>query len=187
MTTKEIIGQIFGIFGLLMFVLSFQCKNSKKLVLVQGIGGMLFFINFMLIGAYGGALFNLTLLVRGLLYMRKDKKLWKPVLVEVMLTVAYIYSLTLVKGDILQIVLTTLPYVSLLVMSVLMWKENGKLIRYFQVAMLSPSWLIHNIFNFTLGGILAEVFNILSAIISLIRFKNNNKNEEKEIVSDTTV
>lgn len=184
METKEIIGQIFGIFGLLMFVLSFQCKNSKKLVLVQGIGGMLFFINFMLIGAYGGALFNLTVLVRGLLYMKKGKKIWKPVLVELMLTVAYVYSLTLLKGDMLQIVLTTLPYVSLLVMSALMWKENGKLIRYFQIALLSPSWLIHNIFNFTLGGILAEVFNILSAIISLIRFK---KNEEKEIVSGTAV
>ena len=64
MGIKEIIGQIFGIFGLLMFVLSFQCKSSKKLVFVQGIGGMMFFINFLLIGAYGAALFNLTVLIR---------------------------------------------------------------------------------------------------------------------------
>lgn len=172
MGIKEIIGQIFGIFGLVMFVLSFQCKESKKLVLVQGIGGMMFFINFLLIGAYGGALFNLTILVRGLLYTKKDGKLWKPVLVELLFTVAYIYSLTLVNGDILQIVLTTLPYVSLLIMSILMWKKNGKIIRYFQVAALSPAWLIHNIFNFTVGGILAEVFNIISAVVSLIRFKS---------------
>ena len=171
MEIKEIIGQIFGIFGLLMFVLSFQCKSSKKLVLVQGVGGLMFFINFLLIGAYGGALFNLTILIRGLLYTKKDGKIWKPLLVELMFTAAYIYSLVLVGNDILQIVLTTLPYISLLIMSVLMWKENGKLIRYFQVAMLSPSWLIHNIFNFTLGGILAELFNIVSAIVSLIRFK----------------
>lgn len=168
---KEIIGQIFGIFGLLMFVVSFQCKDSKKLIFVQGIGGMMFFINFLLIGAYGGALFNLTVLIRGLLYMKIDGKVWKPVLVEVLFTVAYVYSLTLVKGDILQIVLTTLPYVSLLIMSVLMWKQNGKLIRYFQIATLSPSWLIHNIFNFTLGGILAEIFNMISVIVSLVRFK----------------
>lgn len=168
---KEIIGQIFGIFGLLMFVLSFQCKDSKKLIFVQGIGGMMFFINFLLIGAYGGALFNLTILIRGLLYMKIDGKVWKPVFVEVLFTVAYVYSLTLVKGDILQIVLTTLPYVSLLIMSVLMWKQNGKLIRYFQIATLSPSWLIHNIFNFTLGGILAEILNMISAIVSLVRFK----------------
>lgn len=171
MGIKEIIGQIFGIFGLLMFVLSFQCKSSKKLVFVQGIGGMMFFINFLLIGAYGAALFNLTILIRGLLYMKKDGKVWKPLIVELMFTAAYIYSLILVKDDILQIILTTLPYISLLIMSVLMWKENGKLIRYFQIATLSPSWLIHNIFNFTIGGILAEVFNMASALISILRFK----------------
>ncbi len=176
MDVKEIIAQIFGIFGLIMFVLSFQCKNSKKLVFVQGIGGMMFFINFLLIGAYGGALFNLTILVRGLLYTKKDKKIWKPALVEMLFTIAYVYSITLIKGDILQIILTTLPYVSLLVMSIFMWNENGKLIRYFQVGALSPSWLIHNIFNFTLGGILAEIFNITSAIVSLVRFKNKNDN-----------
>ncbi|MBE7028290.1 MAG: YgjV family protein [Ruminococcaceae bacterium] len=172
MELKEIIGQIFGIFGLLMFVSSFQCKNSKKLVFVQGIGGLMFFINFLLIGAYGGALFNLTILIRGLLYIKKDK-IWKPLIVEILFTLAYVYSLVLIKDDILQIVLTTLPYLSLLVMSALMWKENGKSIRVFQVGALSPSWLIHNIFNFTLGGILAEVFNMISAIVSLLRFKNN--------------
>lgn len=172
---KELIGQIFGIFGLILFVVSFQCKDSKKLVLVQGIGGMMFFINFLLIGAYGGAFFNLTVLVRGLLYTKKDNKIWRPLLVELLFTAAYIYSLVLVKGDILQIVLTTLPYISLLVISVLMWKENGKYIRRFQIAALSPSWLIHNIFNFTLGGILAELFNITSAIVSLVRFKNTNE------------
>lgn len=171
MTTKDIIGQIFGIFGLILFVFSFQCKDSKKLVFVQGIGGLMFFINFLLIGAYGGALFNLTILVRGLLYSKKDGKIWKPVLVEILFTIAYIYSLAMVNGEVLQILLTTLPYISLLVMSVLMWNEKAKLIRYFQVGMLSPAWLIHNIFNFTLGGILAEIFNMISVIISLLRFK----------------
>lgn len=175
MNIKEIIGQIFGIIGLLIFVFSFQCKSSKKLVFVQGIGGLMFFINFILIEAYGGALFNLTVLIRGLLYMKKDNKIWKPLIVEILFTLAYAYSLTLVGGDILQIVLTTLPYISLLIMSVLMWKENGKLIRYFQVATLSPSWLIHNIFNFTLGGILAEIFNIVSAVISIFRFKTGKE------------
>lgn len=170
MGIKEIIGQVFGILGLIIFVLSFQCKDSKKLVFVQGIGGMMFFLNFILIGAYGGALFNLTILVRGLLYSKRDNKIWKPVFVDILFTIAYVYSLSLIWGNVLQIVLTTLPYVSLVIMSILMWKDNGKGIRIFQISALSPSWLIHNIFNFTLGGILAEVFNIISALVSLIRF-----------------
>ena len=145
MLTKEFIGQLFGIVGLLMFVLSFQCKENKKLILV-----------------------------RGPLYMKKDNKIWKPVVVEILFTIAYVYSLSLVKDSLLQIVLTTLPYLSLLVMSVLMWKDDGKKIRIFQTVALSPSWLIHNIFNFTLGGILAEIFNIISAVVSLIRFKEKD-------------
>ena len=44
MGVKEIIGQCFGIAGLIMFVLSFQYKEIKKLVFVQGIGGMMFFL-----------------------------------------------------------------------------------------------------------------------------------------------
>ena len=171
MDVREIIAQGFGIVGLLLFVLSFQCKSSQKLVFVQGLGGMMFFINFLLIGAYGGALFNLTILVRGLLYKNKNGNLWKPIFVNLLFTAAYIYSLTLIWGDALQILLTTLPYISLLIMSVLMWKDLDKPIRYFQVFALSPAWLVHNLFNFTLGGILAEVFNIVSAVISLIRFK----------------
>ena len=137
---------------------------------------MMFFINFLLIEAYGGALFNLTILIRGLLYKKKDGKIWKPVIVELLFTLSYIYSLSLVITDILQIVLITLPYISLLVMSILMWKENGNHIRRCQIYALSPAWLIHNFFNFTLGGILCEFFNIASAIISLIRFKNKKEN-----------
>ncbi len=108
--------------------------------------------------------------------MKKDDKIWKPMLVELLFTAAYVYSLTLIKGDVLQIIYTTLPYISLLIMSIFMWNENGKLIRYFQVGALSPSWLIHNVFNFTLGGILAEIFNMTSVIVSLIRFKGENRN-----------
>lgn len=174
METREIIGQIFGIIGLFIFVSSFQSNNSRKLVLIQGIGGLMFFINFLLIGAYGGAFFNLTVLVRGLLYSKKDGKLWKPILVELLFTAAYVYSLFLIKDDIFQIILTTLPFLSLFIMSILMWKENGKTIRYFQIAALSPTWLIHNIFNFTLGGIITEILNIVSASVSLVRFKDEN-------------
>ncbi len=174
---KEIIGQIFGIIGLFIFVMSFQCKNSKKLVFVQGIGGFMFFINFLLIGAYGGALFNLTILIRGLLYTKKDEKIWRPLIVELLFTVAYAYSLSLVWGDAVQIVITTLPYISLLVMSILMWKENGKTIRRFQIFALSPAWIIHNIINFTPGGLLTELLNVISSVISLVRFKKMGADE----------
>ena len=69
-----------------------------------------------------------------------------------------------------MIFIASLPYVTLVIMSVFMWRANGKHIRYFQVTLMSPAWIVHNIFNFSLGGILCESFNMISTIISFIRY-----------------
>ena len=137
---KDIIAQSFGIVGLVIIVSSFQCKKNKNFFLLQGLGSLFFVVNFLLISAYTGAFFNLTNLVRGLMFSKTDKK------VSVVL------------------------YISLVVMSVLMWLNDGKYIRYFQVAAQSPIWIVYNIFNFTLGGILCESFNMISTIVSFIRY-----------------
>ena len=55
-------------------------------------------------------------------------------------------------------------------MTLLMWGGNGKYIRYGQLFASSPSWLVHNIINFSLGGIIGEIFTMCSVIVSFIRF-----------------
>jgi len=61
--------------------------------------------------------------------------------------------------------------VTLFTMSILMWMGNGKHIRYFQVSLMSPAWIVHNIFNFSLGGILCESFNMVSSVVALVRYR----------------
>lgn len=181
MDVKDIIAQSFGIIGLIIIVYSFQCKKNKNFFLMQGAGSLMFFVNFIMIGAYAGALFNLTNLVRGLLFSKNGKKVWKLVVVECLYTACYIFSVMLIRGDWFKIFISTLPYVTLVIMSVLMWLGNGKHIRYFQFWLMSPSWIVHNIFNFTLGGILCETFNMVSVIVSFIRYGKDGfeGNEEK--------
>ena len=133
----------------------------------------MFFLNFLLIAAYAGALFNLTNLVRGLLFSKEDKKLWKLITVVLLYTVCFVFSVTLIWGNWFMIFISALPYVTLVIMSVLMWKGNGKHIRIFQVSLMSPAWIVHNIFNFSLGGILCESFNMISSVIALIRYRKS--------------
>lgn len=171
MTIQDIIAQGFGIIGLIIIVSSFQCKTNRNFFLMQGIGSFMFFLNFIMISAYAGALFNLTNLLRGLLFSKEDKKVWKLVLVIACYTACFIFSAFLIWGDWFMLFISALPYVTLLAMSVLMWIGNGKHIRYFQVSLMSPSWIVHNIFNFSLGGILCESFNMISTVISLIRYR----------------
>ena len=166
----EIVAQAFGIIGLLITALSFQEKNNKRFFVEQGIAGLMFFMNFVLIGAVAAALFNLTNLVRGTMFSKVKGKVQHLVIIEALYTACFVFSLTQIWGNPFQIFLSALPFVTLLLMTVLMWLGNGKYIRYAQFLLSSPAWLIHNFFNFSLGGILCEIFTMVSVIVSFIRY-----------------
>ena len=99
MSIREICAQILGIIGLIIIVSSFQCKKNKTFFLLQGIGSFMFFLNFIMISAYAGALFNLTKIIRGLLFAKEDKKVWKLVLVILCYTICFAFSVILIFGD----------------------------------------------------------------------------------------
>lgn len=171
---KDIIAQVFGLAGLVIIVSSFQCKKNKNFFLMQGLGSLFFVVNFLLISAYTGAFFNLTNLVRGLLFSKTDKKVWKLASVIGLYTACVIFSVYLIWGQWFMIGVSAVLYISLVVMTILMWLNDGKYIRYFQVAAQSPIWIVYNIFNFTIGGILCESFNMISTIVSFIRYGKDN-------------
>ena len=162
--------QALSVVGLIIIVLSFQCKKNSMFFLMQGLGSFVFFLHFILMSAYGGALFNLTNLLRGLLFMKDDKKKWKLAVVEVAYTACFVFSVFM-DHSLKNIVLVALPCSALLICSVLMWRGNAKHIRYFQIAYMSPTWIVHNIFNFCLGGLICECFNIVSSGIFCLRIR----------------
>ena len=135
----EIIAQGFGIVALIFSILSFQEKDNKKFFIKQGVAGLLFFINFAMIGAISAALFNITNLVRSVMFSQKEKRVWKLVAVAGLYTVCFVLSLRLIMDDPFQIVLSALTYLTLEIMTVLMWLGNGKHIRYGQFFASSPS------------------------------------------------
>jgi hypothetical protein len=174
MNKTELIAQSLGIIGLIIIVWSFQCKKNRNFFIMQGTGSFMFFLNFLLIGAIGGALFNLANLVRGLLFADGKKKKWKLCVVEAAYTVCFAVSVIL-DHSARNVFLVALPFSALIIMSIFMYVGNPKRIRYFQIAYMSPTWIFHNIFNFSLGGIICECFNMVSSFIYLAREKKSNR------------
>ncbi len=170
---NPVIPQILGIFGLGIIVMSFQCKKNRNFFLMQGIGSFFFFLNFILIGAFGGAFFNLANLIRGLLFSKDPKKVWKLIAVEVIYVGCLAFAIFL-DSSIKQIILTLAPFSALIIMSVFMWKGNPVHIRYFQIAYMSPSWIVYNCFNLSIGGIICESFNMISSALYLLRERKKN-------------
>ena len=160
----DIIAQILGILGTCAAFISFQLKENKRFFIVQALSGSLFALNFLLLGAYTGCLLNFINIFRGAV-MAGGKKMHKlPWLVAIQ--AVYIAATVLTYTDIFSVV----ALIAQIVGTFAMWSQSGKTIRFLQLFCVSPLWLIHNIFVFSIGGVVCEVFNIVSIIVSLIRF-----------------
>ena len=168
----EFIAQGFGIIGFLCAIAAFQSKKNSGLFLFQAMGCFSFFLNFLLLGVYSAAFLNISCFLRGILFRKSDKKLWKLIVIEMLLLASVITSIVFFTDSGLEIALSLMTGIALIVATYVMWLGNGKHIRYIHLFFASPVWLIHNIIpiSFSLGGILCEVFNMASAIVSFIRF-----------------
>ena len=130
----------------------------------------MFSLNYFMIGALPAALFNLVNLVRGMLFLKNKRELWRLFVIVGLYIACFVLSLISIIDIPLQVILSSSTFLSLILMTVLMWLGNGKHIRYGQFFFASPVWLIHNIFNFSFGGILCELFVMTSVIVSFIKY-----------------
>ena len=167
---KENIAQILGIIAMVIAVSSFQFKKNKSLFIVQGVSCCLFFVHFFLLGAYTGAFLNLFALFRSVCL--SVKKLRHPIF-EALVMASFI-AITIFTYDGW---LSLLVLAAMLIGTAIYWLNNAKLIRISQLALISPLWLIYNVFNLSIGGAITEIFNIISTIVSMIRYRKTGFEE----------
>ena len=169
MTT--IIAQILGILGMLAAVISYQCKKNRNYFIWQGLSGAFFSAQFILIGAWAGLIFNAYNIVRAIAYQSKKAKSVICVTgLECLVLMAALLSI-FVFEETWWLVLFTL--IAQATGTFAMWTRDGKKIRLSQMAVVSPFWLLYDLLIPvpSIGGILCEIFNMTSVIISFVRFK----------------
>jgi hypothetical protein len=173
MAALDLVGQILGIAGAGAAILSFQMKNNKHLYIAQGISGLLFAVNYLILGAYTSALINFINLFRGA-FLASGEKFRKKrflFLIEAMYLTSFIFTYSGVMSLLITLVQLTA--------TVLFWTNNGKLIRLSQLVVSSPIWLVNNIMAGTIGGVITEVVNIISIFVSFIRYGFNGFEKAK--------
>ncbi len=157
--------------GIIIF--SYQMRDNRRLFILQALGGLLFAISFALPGNWSGAWMNIINILRGGI-LGAGKKWAKPY-VFIILEALYIVAGIATYDSWLSI----LVMAAQLIGTVAMWTRNGKTIRILQFSVVSPSWLTYNFFTLNIGGIITEIFGIISVIVSFIRFGWNGFENEK--------
>ncbi|MBE6727471.1 MAG: YgjV family protein [Ruminococcaceae bacterium] len=169
----EIIAQILGIAGVIVYFFAFQAKTYKKLMIIQTITATIFCVHYLLLNATSALALNIVIILRNIVYYNNDKKffsckLFPFIFAAIMVGISVFswedyYSLYIIAGLALNTLFTSLP--------------NSQTIRK-SILITSPLVFVYNIFVFSIGGMINEAIAVISSIIGIIRYKKSKNVEQ---------
>lgn len=164
----EIAGHLIGGIAILLFFLSYQVSEKKKLLVVQTVGTALFCIQYILIGAYSGFALNIVCVIRNILFYYRDKKVlsgvWLPILLAVVMGVLSLYSWDGYHSLLIA--------VGLMINTLCMGLCDAQNLRK-SVLITCPMVLIYNVFELSYSGMINESISLISATIGILRYKKH--------------
>lgn len=177
----ELTAQIVGLAAMSFNILSYQQKTRSQVIAFQLFGGLLFCINFFLLGAISGSLLNAVAVIRAIVFLNKEKlRADHPVWLAGFTAVYLIcYGLTFTvfgtEASLRNLVLEALPVIGMTATTISFRLTDAKAIRRYGL-ISSPSWLIYNISSFSIGAIICEVLSLGSIILGIIRLDRKQSN-----------
>lgn len=164
-TLLGVAAQIIGFIGAFTYFLVFQMKKRSSILAINILAGMIFVVHFSLIGAYTGAAMNVVCALRCTIYYFSDRKwakskAWLAVFIGVSVVLG-----VLTWGDIYSV----FPLMAMVVTSISFWLKKESHIRLLTLP-TQPGWMIYNIHNNSISGLLTDIVIFSSILIAIIRY-----------------
>lgn len=163
-----------GVAAVATFVLSYQMKTRKGIVICNAISRALYVVQYLLLFAFEGAVLDVLGIVASVLAQKKDSPFIKKHLKIVVISV----DLVIVAAGILlyKNVFSLLPMLGVLLHTGAFWLTKEKDIRI--VSFLgSPFWLVYNLYSHAYGSAVGDVMTMVSIATAMIRYKDWKKKE----------
>lgn len=168
----KIIPQIVGIAAVITFLLSYQQKERKNIILCNVVSRCLYILQYILLGAFAGAALDILGAISSVAAGKKDSPFIKkhPKLVLILIN-----SVIVITGCAIAVInkswIDLFSLVGVLLHTSAFWINDERIIR--RVSLLgSPFWLIYNFSNRAYGSAVGDVLTMCSIVIAMIRHKN---------------
>ena len=162
-----IVGQIFGWLAALLTFVSYQCKNHKKLILVQTAATVSMCISYLFLGAMAGMTLNIVCILRNFIIYKKNLKIFScsfwPYVLSVIMGIMGALSW--------QGYMSLFIIVALMVNTLFLYFPNVQNLRK-SILVTSSMILIYNLYYQAWGGMANELIAIVSSIIGIYRYRN---------------
>ena len=166
-----IIAQIIGLFAVSLYLLSYQLKKRSHIVWVTCVANGLYVLQYLLLGAYAGAVMDVVSTVASFCAAQKDKpglkKYAKLILfVNMALIVSIGLAVAIIRGNPIEL----LPIGGAFFPVFGLFFDREQTIRKFGL-LGAPFWLIYNFITRAYGASVGSAISIVSIIVSLIRYR----------------
>ena len=176
----EIAAQAVGIAAMAFNILSYQQKTRTRAIGFQFFGSALFAANYFMLGAMVGGILNLVGTIRAIVFINKEKLQAQRLPWLVGFTAVYLLSYILTftvfgkELTLFNMIVEFLPVIGMTATTISFRLTDAKSIRRYGL-ISSPSWLVYNIVNFSIGAICCEVLSLGSILIGMLRLDRKNQ------------
>lgn len=170
------IANITGVFAVVTFLLSYQFKKRKNIILCNASAKVLYIIQYILLHAYEGAVLDLLGVVSSAVAHRKDNRYIKKYLVACIVVI----NLIIIGAGIwiYEDVFSIFAIIAVILHTGAFWLNNEKIIRI--VSFLgSPFWLVYNLSSLAYGSAIGDVLTMVSIGLAIIRYDIKTKGRKK--------
>ena len=162
-----LIAQVVGLAAVVMFLLSYQQKKRKNFIMFNATSRILYIIQYLLLGAYSGAVLDILGTVSSVLAQNKDKEIIKK---RVKLVVIAMNVIILAAGLMLyHNIFDLFPIAGVILHTSAFWITNEKTIR--KVSFIgSPFWLVYNLTSQAYGSAIGDILTMVSIATAIYRY-----------------
>ncbi len=168
MGTLDIIANIVGVIATILYVLCYQQKTRVGIIAMNVTSRALYVTQYLLLGAFSGAVFDMMGIVIGILAAKRDT----PFIRRFMIPLIVVTNLILAGAMLLtwEGPLSLFAYIGVTLHTLALWLKKEKAIRWLSF-IGQPFWLVYNAANLAFGSVIGDVISLGSMLVALWRYR----------------
>lgn len=162
-----ILANIIGVAAVVLFILSYQLKTRRGIILVKIASGFLYVVQYLLLGAFEGAMLDTAaFFVSILAFNRGSAFISKHLGISIVISEIFIVcaGLTVYESP-----LSLLPIAGALFETIALWLKKEKAIRIVSI-FSTPFWLAYNLISMAYGSAIGSAIALVSLFVAIIRY-----------------
>ncbi|MBO5294791.1 MAG: YgjV family protein [Clostridia bacterium] len=171
-----IVSQVIGFLAVASFLLSYQLKKRKNIILCNVLSRCLYILQYVLLGAFEGAVLDVLGAISSVIAAKKHL----PFIKKHTKIFVVCMDLIIVAAGLLLYVnpFSLLPIAGVLLHTTAFWINDEKIIR--RVSLLgSPFWMIYNFSCRAYGSAVGDFLTMVSIVIAMVKYRNQKNNSEE--------